>query len=78
MKLSNSKVTLNLLSNVIGDSIDETNIPHKLLVTDKQILRLRRAFAINSSGNIELSKIQFLLEICKLHIFAKSKACDLS
>ena len=28
------EVTLNLSSNVIGDSSDETNFPHKLLLTE--------------------------------------------
>ena len=31
-------------SNVIGDSHDEANFPHKLLLTDKWISRLREAF----------------------------------
>ena len=39
------EVTLNLSLNVIGDSNDETNFPHKLLLTDAQVSRLRKAFA---------------------------------
>ena len=39
------EVTLSLSLNVIGDSNDETNFPHKLLLTDAQVSRLRKAFA---------------------------------
>ena len=42
-----TEVTLNLSSNVIGDSNDETNFPHKLLLTDKQVSRLHKAFTDN-------------------------------
>ena len=42
-----TELTLNLSSNVIGDSKDEANFPHKLLLTDTQVSRLRTAFANN-------------------------------
>ena len=54
------QVTLNLSSNIIGDSNDENNFPHKLLLTNAQVLRLRKAFANSSSANIKLSKTQSL------------------
>ena len=41
------------------DSNDENNFPHKLLLTNTQVLRLRKAFANNSSANTKLSKILF-------------------
>ena len=53
-----TEVTLNLSSNVIGDSNDETNFPHKLLLTDTQVSRICKAFANGSSANIKLSKTQ--------------------
>ena len=53
-----TEVTLNLSSNVIGNSNDEYNFRHKLLLTNTQVLRLRKAFANNSSANIKLSKAQ--------------------
>ena len=53
-----TEVTLKLSSNVVGDSNDENNFPHKLLLTITQVLRLRKAFANNSSANIKLSKTQ--------------------
>ena len=43
---------------MIGDSNDEANFPHKLLLTDAQVSRLRKAFANNSSANTKLSKTQ--------------------
>ena len=36
----------------------ETNLPHKLLLTDRQVKNLHKAFAHNSSANIKLSKTQ--------------------
>ena len=47
-----TKVTLRLSSNVFGDSNDENNFPHKLLLTNTQVSRLRKAFANDSSANI--------------------------
>ena len=41
---------------MIGDSNDETNFTHKLLLTDRQVSKPRKAFLNNSSVNIKLSK----------------------
>ena len=49
---------LGLSSNVIGNSNDETNFPHKLLLTNRQVASLRKPFANNSSADIKLSKTQ--------------------
>ena len=43
---------------MIGDFNDKTNFPHKLLLTNTQVSMFRKAFANNSSANIELSKTQ--------------------
>ena len=51
-----AEATLNLSSNIVSDSKDENNFPHKLLFTNTQISNLRKAFANNSSVNIKLSK----------------------
>ena len=51
-----TKVTLNLLSNVIGDSNNDTNFPHKLLLTDTQVSRLSKGFANDAPDNITFSK----------------------
>ena len=37
---------------------DETNFPHKLLLTNRQVLNLRKPFANHSSTDIKLSKTQ--------------------
>ena len=39
---------------------NDNNFPHKLLLTNTQVLNLRKAFENNSSGNIKLSKSQLL------------------
>ena len=36
---------LRLSSNMIRNSDDETNTPHKLLLTNRQVANLRKAFA---------------------------------
>ena len=41
---------------MIGDN--ETNFPHKLLLTNRQVSSLRKAFANNLSADIKLSKTQ--------------------
>ena len=51
-----TEVVLRLSSNMIGD--DETNFPHKLLLTNRQVANLRKAFADKSSTDINLSKTQ--------------------
>ena len=39
-----SDAVLRLSSNMIGNSDDETNFPHKLLLTNRQVVSLRKAF----------------------------------
>ena len=51
-----TEVVLILSYNMIGDS--ETNFPHKLLLTNRQVSNLRKAFANHSFTNIKLSKRQ--------------------
>ena len=53
-----TEVTVKLSPNVAGDSNDEKNFWHKLLLTNTQVSRLRKAFANGSSANIKLSKTQ--------------------
>ena len=52
------EVVLRLSSNMIGDSDDEINFPHELLLTNRQVANLRKAFADKSSTDIKLSKTQ--------------------
>ena len=51
-------VVLRLPSNMVGDSNNETNFPHKLLLTNRQILSFRKTFANHTSADIKLSKAQ--------------------
>ena len=53
-----TEVVLRLSPNMIGDSNDEANFPHKLLLTDRQVSSIRKAFANNSSTDIKFSKTQ--------------------
>ena len=55
---SGAEVTLNLSSNVIGDSNDETIVSHKLLLTNRKVSGICKIFPNNSSANIKLSKTQ--------------------
>ena len=43
---------------MIGNSDSETNFPDKLLLTNRQVANLRRAFAKHTSTSIKLSKTQ--------------------
>ena len=53
-----TEVTLKLSSNVVGDSNDENNFPHKLLFTNTQVSRLCIVFPNGLSANIKISKTQ--------------------
>ena len=59
MKLAiknDAETVLRLSSNMIRD--DETNFPHKLSLTNRQVSNLRRASANYLSADIKLSKAQ--------------------
>ena len=43
---------------MIGNSDDDATFPHKLLLTNRQVANLPKAFANNLSVNIKLSKTQ--------------------
>ena len=53
-----SEVVLRLSSYMIGNSDEETNFPHKLLLTNRQVTDLRKAFANHLSADIKLSETQ--------------------
>ena len=50
-------LNLNLSSNVFGNFNYETNFPNKLLLTNTQNSRFRKAFANGSSGNTKFSQL---------------------
>ena len=71
VKLSNSQLNklksaiknetdavLRLSSNMIGNLDNGTNFPHKLLLTNRQVVNLRKIFANHTSTDIKLSKAQ--------------------
>ena len=43
---------------MIGEYNNETNFPHKLLLTDRHVSKFHKTFANNSSVDIKLSKTQ--------------------
>ena len=51
-------VVLRISSNLVSNSNDNTNFPHALLLTNRQVANIRKAFAKNASTDIELSKTQ--------------------
>ena len=51
-------VVIRLPPNMIGHSNDKTNFPHELLLTSRQVSCIRKAFANNSSVDINFSKTQ--------------------
>ena len=51
-------MVLRLSSNMTGNSDDETNFRHKLLITNRQVANLRKAFTNHKSTDIKLSKTQ--------------------
>ena len=51
-------VVLRIPSNMVGNSNDNTNFPHELLLTNRQVANIRKAFAKNTSTDIKLSKTQ--------------------
>ena len=48
---------------MIGNSYDETNFPHKSLLTNRQVANLCKAFINNLSTDIKLSKTQLSIMI---------------
>ena len=52
------EVVLRLSPNMIGESNDKANFPHELLLTDRQISSIRKAFSNNSLVDIKFSKTQ--------------------
>ena len=51
-------VVLRISSNMVDNSGDNINFPHELLLTDRQVTNIRKAFANQLSTDIKLSKTQ--------------------
>ena len=61
-----TEVVLRLSTNMVGDN--ENNFPHKLVLTNRQVANIHKAFANHSSADIKLSKTQ-LSKICNQEDF---------
>ena len=51
-------VVLRISSNMVGNSNDNNNFHHELLLTNRQVANIRKPFANHSSTDIKLSKTQ--------------------
>ena len=51
-------VVLRISSNMVSNSNDNTSFPHELLLTNRQVANIRKAFDKNTSIDIKLSKTQ--------------------
>ena len=54
-----SDVVLRISSSMVGNSNNNTNFPHKLLLTDSQVANIRKAFSINLSRDVKFSKFSY-------------------
>ena len=54
-----TEVVLRLSSNMVGSFNHETNFPHNLLLTNRQVANLRKAYDNNSLTDNKLLKTQF-------------------
>ena len=45
---------------MVGNSNDNTNFLHELLLTDRQVSNIRKSFSKNSSTDVKFSKTQLL------------------
>ena len=55
---SETDVVLRISSNMVGNSNDDTNFTHELLLTNRKVANIRKVFANHSSTDIKLSKTQ--------------------
>ena len=56
--INENDVVLRLSSNIVGNSNNNTNFPHELLLTNRQVENIRKAFTNHLSTDIKLSKSQ--------------------
>ena len=52
-------VVLRLSSNMVGNSNDNSNFPHELLLTNTQVENICKAFANHLSTDIKLQKLNY-------------------
>ena len=54
-----TNVVIRLSPKMIGDSIEETNFPHELLLTDRQDSSIRKAFSNNHQLILNFQKLSY-------------------
>ena len=52
-------VVLRISSNIFGNSNDNTNFPNELLLTNRQVANIGKAFAKNTSTDINCPKLSY-------------------
>ena len=55
-----SDVVLRISSSMVGNSNDNSNFPYKLLLTDRQVANISKAFSNNFSRDVKFSKTKLL------------------
>ena len=55
-----SDVVFRISSSMVGNANDNTNFPHKLLLTDRQVANVCKASSNNLSIDVKFSKTQLL------------------
>ena len=55
-----TNVTLKISSDMVGNSNNNTNFPYELLLTDRQVANIHKAFSNNLSRDVKFSKTQLL------------------
>ena len=55
-----SDIVVRISLSMIGNSNDNTNFPHELLLSDRKVANIREAFSKNSSTDVKFSKTQLL------------------
>ena len=54
-----TNVVLRISSNMVGDSNDNTNFPHELLLTNRKVANIRKAFANHSSLTLNYQNLNY-------------------
>ena len=68
-----TEVTLNISSNVVCNSNDESNFLHNLLLTDIQVSRLCKTFENGSSVNLKHREDLLVIQMKKTGLQSRTK-----
>ena len=64
-------VVLRISSGMVGNSNDNINFPHKLLLTDRQVANIPKTFANNLSTDVKFLKNSIIKNVAIRRIFRK-------